>query len=383
MQQRYNNLVTFVRNGVAIPALVVNSQLQADGREFLSLLYADPFSGPQLVIAGASRKVGDVALSVPPLSAGAGFGWFDLPVADAHAALLDDHAGALAVGALPPTIDPVLVGTPGIHVPIAERQALESDSDRDSRLKNLAFQHPPTLVVPKDVFDKERAEADGSGTGRYGEGDNWTQTGDGTDYPGSYGVGPELKVGDPIRVIEADGSVNPNVSAIVKVTTESPDGMVVFIDGGDPNGYVRDRVVRVPPAMKPFMPSGLPAYPAPGTAGGWAAEAENARIAKDGGGKGPQASQQSVPQEGGIPGGGTYPTGTGGYPGPAPLAADAAFGPVQPGDPNPPHAIPGGVESDVPAYEVKTYSDGTVASGPGPMPGLSPAQQDAAEKSTL
>ena len=145
MQQRFNSTVTFVRNGVAIPALVVNSQLQADGREFLSLLYADPFSGPQLVIAGASRKVGDVALSVPPLSAGAGFGWFDLPVADAHAALLDDHAGALAVGAQPLAIDPALVGNPGIHVPVAERQALESDSDREARLKNLAFQHPPTL----------------------------------------------------------------------------------------------------------------------------------------------------------------------------------------------------------------------------------------------
>ena len=30
---------------------------------------------------------------------------------------------------------------------------------------------------------------EGSGTGRY---DHWTQTGDGKDYPGSYGVG-ELK----------------------------------------------------------------------------------------------------------------------------------------------------------------------------------------------
>ncbi len=30
--------------------------------------------------------------------------------------------------------------------------------------------------------------ADGSGTERY---DNWTQHSNGTDYPGSYGVGPE------------------------------------------------------------------------------------------------------------------------------------------------------------------------------------------------
>jgi hypothetical protein len=170
MQQKpFNSLVVFVRNGVAVPALVVNSQLQADGREFLSLLYADHLTGPQLVLTGATRKVGNVALSVPPLSAGGGFGWFDLPVADAHAALLTDHANVQEWNRNPntpnmpvPAIDPALVGNPGLHVPVAERQALESDSDHDARLKNLAFQHPPTLVVPKDVFDKEKAEAAGA-----------------------------------------------------------------------------------------------------------------------------------------------------------------------------------------------------------------------------
>jgi hypothetical protein len=39
--------------------------------------------------------------------------------------------------------------------------------------------------------------ADGSGTERY---DHWTQHSDGTDYPGSYGVGP-LK---PFAVTEAE-----------------------------------------------------------------------------------------------------------------------------------------------------------------------------------
>jgi hypothetical protein len=63
----------------------------------------------------------------------------------------------------------------------------------------------------------------------------------------------------------------------------------------------------------------------------------------------------------------------------APEQLDEAQGPVTPGDPESPHAIPGGVESDAPAHEIKTYSDGTVVSGPGPMPELSPAQQDAAE----
>jgi hypothetical protein len=63
----------------------------------------------------------------------------------------------------------------------------------------------------------------------------------------------------------------------------------------------------------------------------------------------------------------------------APEQLDEAQGPVTPGDPESPHAIPGGVESHAPAHEIKTYSDGTVVSGPGPMPELSPAQQDAAE----
>jgi hypothetical protein len=63
----------------------------------------------------------------------------------------------------------------------------------------------------------------------------------------------------------------------------------------------------------------------------------------------------------------------------APEQLDEAQGSVTPGDPESPHAIPGGVESDAPAHEIKTYSDGTVVSGPGPMPELSPAQQDAAE----
>lgn len=85
MQKPFNSLVVFVRNGVATPAFVVKSQLQADGREFLSLLYADPITGPQLVLAGATRKVGDVALSVPPLSVGANFGWEDVEAADLRA----------------------------------------------------------------------------------------------------------------------------------------------------------------------------------------------------------------------------------------------------------------------------------------------------------
>jgi hypothetical protein len=310
-QKRFNDLVVLVRNGVAVPALVVSSQLQADGREFLSVLYADPTSGPTLVLSGATRKVGTVQLGVPPLNAGAGYGWFDLPVNDAHAALLADHADALewnnrlgdhpgsvapgsggypegheqAYGGAPvpagragfapynnrpavSAIDPALVGTPGIHVPLDQRQVLESDIDRDSRLRNLAHQHPPATLISTAVVDKLVNEKPGSGSLRYPDGaDHWTETGDGTDYPGSYNVGPQLKAGDQVRVIESDGKINPNLLQIVKIEPESEaGGPVFFVEGGDSAGYVRDRLVRIGknyPTAYPGSPvsGGLPVFP--------------------------------------------------------------------------------------------------------------------------
>lgn len=48
--------------------------------------------------------------------------------------------------------------------------------------------------------------ADGSGTERY---DNWTQHSDGTDYPGSYGVGPELKPFEPLPESAPEAEIPP------------------------------------------------------------------------------------------------------------------------------------------------------------------------------
>ena len=62
---------------------------------------------------------------------------------------------------------------------------------------------------------------DGSGTGRYGDNaDHWTQTGDGSQYPGSYGVGPEtthapfvpLPDDAPDAPIVPVGQVEPNAA---------------------------------------------------------------------------------------------------------------------------------------------------------------------------
>jgi len=56
------------------------------------------------------------------------------------------------------------------------------------------------------TINSTREIADGSGTGRYGAGhDNWTQTGDGTDYPGSYGVGPQPGVGSTAQALDSEG----------------------------------------------------------------------------------------------------------------------------------------------------------------------------------
>lgn len=232
MQKKYNDLVTFVRNGSAIPAFVVNSQLQPNGKEYLSLLYADPATGPSLVLAGATRKVGDVALSVAPMSPGAAFGWFDLPVADSHADVLEDHADARAAGEVPPAIPPAVIGNPGVHVPVAERQALESDSDKAARLANVEHQNPQVIHVPVPT----EAKLD---TGEVVP----TEKGpDGTliEVPGA-----ELKVGDSVYVIDSDGRINLKPLPISAITPESPDGPIYFVEGGDIKGYFRDRVIRV------------------------------------------------------------------------------------------------------------------------------------------
>jgi hypothetical protein len=91
---------------------------------------------------------------------------------------------------------------------------------------------------------------DGSGTERY---DNWTQHSDGTDYPGSYGVGeqkpfvpfsePDIVAGDSIRVVQASGEVDP----VVHVVTEATASVVTFEVDGVPVDVPRDHVVKVVP----------------------------------------------------------------------------------------------------------------------------------------
>jgi hypothetical protein len=107
----------------------------------------------------------------------------------------------------------------------------------------------------REIEVKLFPQADGSGTGRYP--DNWTQIGDGTEYPGSYGVGAQsdelkpfvpfvedsgpIKAGDYVRVIGSDGVVDSAIHSVVSVGADT-----LVVDDG--NSYPRDKVVRVIPS---------------------------------------------------------------------------------------------------------------------------------------
>ena len=137
MQKQFNDVVILSKNGVLVPAIVIKSQLQADGREFLSLLYADPATGPGLVLAGGTRKVGSVELVVQPLSKGAAYGWVDLVVSEKELAA---HTAAVIAGEPTPEINIPEKDMPGVHG--LPQQADESDADKAARLANVAHQDP-------------------------------------------------------------------------------------------------------------------------------------------------------------------------------------------------------------------------------------------------
>lgn len=78
MQKQFNDSIIYVRNGKPLPAIVLASQATAEG-ELLTLLYADPVNGPQLLAQGTTRGIAQVAIGVPPVTHGAKFGWVDSP----------------------------------------------------------------------------------------------------------------------------------------------------------------------------------------------------------------------------------------------------------------------------------------------------------------
>jgi hypothetical protein len=84
----------------------------------------------------------------------------------------------------------VVLTHPGAQIvgPIAPKGTVYVDKDGTPRGVSDGTKIVAIDVELTPVFEPEEA---GSGTGRYGDGaDHWTQNSDGTDYPGSYGVGP-------------------------------------------------------------------------------------------------------------------------------------------------------------------------------------------------
>jgi hypothetical protein len=76
--------------------------------------------------------------------------------------------------------------TNGIIMPNKSEHARALVLQLDGLPKNAS-----AAVIKPSVQGDVKKMADGSGTERY---DNWTQHSDGTDYPGSYGVGPQKEL---------------------------------------------------------------------------------------------------------------------------------------------------------------------------------------------
>lgn len=78
MAKKFGDVVTLIRNGQPLNALVAQSQPQADG-EHLTVLYLDPaFDSP--IISGAALQRAVATFFAVPLKDGAVNGWKDVEV---------------------------------------------------------------------------------------------------------------------------------------------------------------------------------------------------------------------------------------------------------------------------------------------------------------
>jgi hypothetical protein len=233
---KYNDVVAYQMGDVTVPAFVVQSNPQPDG-EHLVVVYLDPNIASSSMAGALADKA--IAKAFPsPLTEGKTYGWKEW-----------------GEYRQPTPLKAVELTHPSARIdgPIAPAGTVYVDSEGKPRgvsdgTRIVAHDVPLTPVLGPDVA--------GSGTGRYGDGaDHWTQTGDGKDYPGSYGVGPDaIKAGDSVRVLGADGAVDPQIHKVVGVGPDS-----VAVDDGI--SYPRDRVVRVIPesqkkAWTPAAPKG-------------------------------------------------------------------------------------------------------------------------------
>lgn len=107
MSKQHRDFVTYVRNGVAINALVAFSHdiytpaTQTEPAvtvEHLTLVYLDPAAASNSIPTGDQLR-GSIKteFSVPPLADGLVNGWKDVPYADEHIDALESIAGSLGI----------------------------------------------------------------------------------------------------------------------------------------------------------------------------------------------------------------------------------------------------------------------------------------------
>lgn len=101
MAKQFNDAVTYIRNGQPIPAIVLKSS-EVEGEELLTLLYADPDNGPNLINQGTVRNIALVQTAVKPGADGRLFAWKNTeagkPVAELHTETTEYPDGTLEIG---------------------------------------------------------------------------------------------------------------------------------------------------------------------------------------------------------------------------------------------------------------------------------------------
>ena len=127
--KQFNDSVTYIRKGNALPAIVLKSQASIYG-ELLTLLYANPDSGPGLVVQGTNRGVAAVDSAVKPMGVGAMFGWQENAIAVAvpkksAAELMDEVQGEVPLGDpnSPHALQPIMPINPTSAVSVENAKA--------------------------------------------------------------------------------------------------------------------------------------------------------------------------------------------------------------------------------------------------------------------
>lgn len=130
--KQFNDFVHYVRNGVHMPAIVLNSRMVTETipvpnqpnpllttdktTERLTLLYADPITGPSLVQAGKASAANKTEFDVKPLEPGMVFGWLEMGEYGAeHDAPIKDHLAAIEAVKEQPVPEDVTKIVTGAH----------------------------------------------------------------------------------------------------------------------------------------------------------------------------------------------------------------------------------------------------------------------------